>query len=74
MSVGEFLVSVNVSYDVIDDFNFNLCCLLCLSSGDQEIEMDRFIFEFIDRVQSYKFKYKFVFNFIELYKNGMNFF
>lgn len=34
MSVGEFLVSVNVSYDVIDDFNFNLCCLLCLSSGD----------------------------------------
>lgn len=34
MSVGEFLVCVKVSYDVIDDFNFNFCCLLCLSSGD----------------------------------------
>lgn len=34
VSVREFLVCVNVSYDDIDDFNFNLCCLLCLSSGD----------------------------------------
>lgn len=74
MSAGESLVRANVSHDVIDDLNSNLCRLLCPSSGDQETAMDRFISEFIDRVQSHKLKHKFVSNFTELYKNGMNFF
>eukprot|EP00105_Crassostrea_gigas_P013951 XP_011430449.1 PREDICTED: uncharacterized protein LOC105330461 [Crassostrea gigas] len=74
MSAGESLVRAKVSHDVIDDLNSNLCRLLCPSSGDQETAMDRFISEFIDRVQSHKLKHKFVSNFTELYKNGMNFF
>lgn len=46
MSAGESLVRANVSHDVIDDLNSNLCRLLCPSSGDQETAMDRFISEF----------------------------
>lgn len=74
MSAGISLVRSNVSRDVIDDLNSNLCRLLCPSSGEQETEMDKFISEFINIIQSHKLKHKFLSNFTELYTNGMNFF
>lgn len=74
MNAGESLIRANVSRDVVDDINSNLCRLLCPNSGEQETEMDRFISEFIQRIQSHKIKRKFVFNFTDLYTKGMNFF
>lgn len=44
VSAGEYLVRANVSHDDIDDLNSNLCRLLCPSSGDRSIILNRFIY------------------------------